>query len=78
MEFVPGPVPAERDAVELDLFPLDKHGCHMELIERHGPNGWPIITIEGDENMVLDLLRRAHVELETVETVHEKGDPKVP
>ena len=70
MEFVPGPVPEEREAVEMEAFPLVKHGCTMELEARYGPNGWPVITIEGPDIVVADLLKRGGIDLGSVEVLH--------
>lgn len=62
IDFDPGAVPGEREAVEEGSFPFTVHGCVMDLVES-GVNCLTI-TVTGPADRVLPLLRRAGYEEE--------------
>jgi hypothetical protein len=57
LDFRPGAVPGEREAVEAGVFPIRVHGCTITL--NGMVNGNYDITIEGPDDKVYPLLARA-------------------
>ena len=60
IDFDPSAQPGERRAIEARMLPMRVHGVTVDMVCERGPAGGnPILSVEGEDDVVLALLTRA-------------------